>query len=498
MDARRQRLRHRLDVLPAFPTTAGALHLQPGGAGGLRRPGSSPKLGPTGDHLVYSTFLAAARLDAQHDRQRPSPWTPRARPTSSAGQRELRREPFRRPAARPSRRPTAGGTSPTGSSTSSTRPAPGGLLDATWAARSDDAAYGRGGGRRGRRLRRRAAPSAPNFPTTAGAYQTSLGGGVNTDAFVTKVATRRDDPGLLDLPRRQRQRRRAGRSRWTAGPGVRDRLHQLLELPRRLRRVPDEPGGGGLGMGSQDAFVTGLNAAGSALVLSTLHRRDGVGDGLRHRRGRLGLRRRSPAARPRANFPTYGRCSRPAGAGPDAFVTRLTPTGTLAYSTYLGGSSPTRRRRWPWTRRGAAYVAGYTNSTNLPEHAGRLPGEQRRRLRRLRRKILPPPDRAGDHVHQHATRGLLGDGPHHDRPEPDTQRHGGRQRDGDAGAGRRGRAGQRGGQSVGGTWTYDYTGTTLPEGTYDFAARATGRQRPAERLLLARLPRHRGPDRARR
>jgi large repetitive protein len=28
--------------------------------------------------------------------------------------------------------------------------------------------------------------------------------------------------------------------------------------------------------------------------------------------------------------------------------------------------------------------------------------------------------------------------------------------------------------SVGGTWTYDYTGTTLAECTYDFVARATG------------------------
>ncbi len=53
-----------------------------------------------------------------------------------------------------------------------------------------------------------------DFPTTAGAAQTTYAGG-SVDAFVTKLNADRIRAGLLDLPGRQRRRSAATASPWT-------------------------------------------------------------------------------------------------------------------------------------------------------------------------------------------------------------------------------------------------------------------------------------------
>src|SRR6202011_1827186 len=50
----------------------------------------------------------------------------------------------------------------------------------------------------------------------------------------------------------------------------------------------------------------------------------------------------------------------------DAFATKLTPAGGLAYSTYLGGSNLEAATGIAVDGSGAAYVTGYTLSTNSP------------------------------------------------------------------------------------------------------------------------------------
>jgi uncharacterized protein (TIGR03437 family) len=72
-----------------------------------------------------------------------------------------------------------------------------------------------------------------------------------------------------------------------------------------------------------------------------------------------------------ANFPTANAYQAVLGGGYDAFVTKLNPYGgsgavTLAYSTYLGGSSFDAALDAAVDAAGAAYVAGGTASSNFP------------------------------------------------------------------------------------------------------------------------------------
>lgn len=75
------------------------------------------------------------------------------------------------------------------------------------------------------------------------------------------------------------------------------------------------------------------------------------------------------------DFPTLSALQSQNGGGQDAFVAKLTPTGALSYSTYLGGSGGTPA--FPETgtaiavdSAGEAYVAGITSSTNFPVTTG--------------------------------------------------------------------------------------------------------------------------------
>jgi Beta-propeller repeat/Immunoglobulin domain/Abnormal spindle-like microcephaly-assoc'd, ASPM-SPD-2-Hydin len=54
----------------------------------------------------------------------------------------------------------------------------------------------------------------------------------------------------------------------------------------------------------------------------------------------------------------------------DAFVTKLTPNGLMAYSTFLGGSGNDMGKAIAVDASGAAYVAGQTFSSNFPTTAG--------------------------------------------------------------------------------------------------------------------------------
>src|SRR5262249_20244064 len=54
----------------------------------------------------------------------------------------------------------------------------------------------------------------------------------------------------------------------------------------------------------------------------------------------------------------------------DAFLARVATTGTLVYSSYLGGSSTDEARGVALDPRTNAYVAGFTSSTNLPGTSG--------------------------------------------------------------------------------------------------------------------------------
>jgi autotransporter-associated beta strand protein len=67
---------------------------------------------------------------------------------------------------------------------------------------------------------------------------------------------------------------------------------------------------------------------------------------------------------------TPGAFQESSGGFDDAFVTQLNPDGTLGYSTYLGGEQTDGGLGIAADALGNAYVTGYTNSTHFPTTAG--------------------------------------------------------------------------------------------------------------------------------
>ncbi|MET0624645.1 MAG: SBBP repeat-containing protein [Pyrinomonadaceae bacterium] len=121
--------------------------------------------------------------------------------------------------------------------------------------------------------------------------------------------------------------------------------------------------------GFQDAFVTKLNAAGTALVYSTYL----GGNGGEQARG-IAIDSAGNAYvtgfTGSTNFPTANPLQAAQGAGnsQDVFVTKLNAAGNaLVYSTYLGGDGALEFGEGiAVDSAGNAYVTGVTNSTNFP------------------------------------------------------------------------------------------------------------------------------------
>jgi len=138
-------------------------------------------------------------------------------------------------------------------------------------------------------------------------------------------------------------------------------LTNSSNFPTATGAFQSTPGGG------FDAFVTKLNAVGSALVYSTYL--GGSGDD-------LGLGIAVDAAgnasltgyTTSTNFPTTPGAFQPtSGGSADAFVTKLNSSGSaLIYSTYLGGSSDDRGFGLAVDSAGNAYVTGYSTSADFP------------------------------------------------------------------------------------------------------------------------------------
>jgi hypothetical protein len=122
--------------------------------------------------------------------------------------------------------------------------------------------------------------------------------------------------------------------------------------------------------GSQDAFVSKLNADGSDLVYSTYL-------------GGAGLESNAVIAVDRsggahvagttdsADLATAGASDTTYGGGSDSFVARLTNDGSaLAYATYIGGSSGDSGKGIALDNEGSAYITGSTGSSDFPTTPG--------------------------------------------------------------------------------------------------------------------------------
>ncbi len=125
-------------------------------------------------------------------------------------------------------------------------------------------------------------------------------------------------------------------------------------------------------VGTEDVFVTKFSADGSALVYSTyLGGTEGSNDEAGHgiavdSSGNAYVTGETGAT----NFPTTpGAFKTTKGSGVDAFVTKLSPSGALVYSTYLNGSAAgfnTIGRAIAVDAAGNAYVTGFTGNSTFP------------------------------------------------------------------------------------------------------------------------------------
>ncbi len=123
--------------------------------------------------------------------------------------------------------------------------------------------------------------------------------------------------------------------------------------------------------GGYDIFVTKLQSAGNALAFSTF-----IGGSSDDRTYAIAVDTAGATylvgSSASSNFPaTIGAYDTTYNGSVDAVVLKLNPTGTaLIYSTYLGGSSTEVADGLAIDGAGAAYVAGYTASSNFPTTPG--------------------------------------------------------------------------------------------------------------------------------
>jgi hypothetical protein len=117
---------------------------------------------------------------------------------------------------------------------------------------------------------------------------------------------------------------------------------------------------------SDDAFITKLNAAGSALVFSTYlgGTSDDHGSGITlDSAGNVYITGDTISG----NFPTANAFDGTHDLSTDAFVTKINAAGTaLVYSSFLGGSGLDTALAVTLDPSGNAYITGYTSSTNFP------------------------------------------------------------------------------------------------------------------------------------
>lgn len=210
--------------------------------------------------------------------------------------------------------------------------------------------------------------ASTDFPTTAGAFDTTFNGG-SFDGFVTKLAPGGasilystflgggGDDGIssiaIDANGNAYVTGAATSTNYPTTPGAFDTSNQSL-------------------VGLPDAVVTKINAAGSALVYSTyLGAAFNLEGGVAIAVDASGFAYVGGATN--GGFPTKGGSFDTSfnGGSFDGFITKVNTTGTdLVYSTYLGGSDEDYVFGLAIDGSGNAYVTGFTPSTNFPTTGG--------------------------------------------------------------------------------------------------------------------------------
>jgi hypothetical protein len=205
---------------------------------------------------------------------------------------------------------------------------------------------------------------SPDFPTTAGALDTTLGG--VRDAFVTKL-----NPTGAALV----YSTYFGGSETDLGGSIAvDSSGNAYVSGNTMSfNFPTTPGAFDTILNSNDvleAFVMKLNPSGSALVYSTL-----LGGSNGSSSNDIALDASGSVyvigSASSADFPTTPGAFDTTFSGGDVFVTKLNATGTAPiYSTFLGGTARDEGRSIAIDASGNAYATGITLSPDFPTTAG--------------------------------------------------------------------------------------------------------------------------------
>jgi len=216
---------------------------------------------------------------------------------------------------------------------------------------------------------------SPDFPTTAGAFRRTGAATNVSDVFVTKlnatgtalVYSTFIGGNDFDFGRRiaidgAGNAYITGQTKSSTFPTTANAFDRTFNIPGNCPRCAID---------NYDAFVTKLNATGSALVYSTFLGGTDIDDG----RG-IAVDAAGSAyvigETGSIDFPTTaGAISRTNHGAYDVFVTKLNASGSaLAYSTYLGGTQVENAERIVVDAGGSAYVMGSTSSIDFPVTAG--------------------------------------------------------------------------------------------------------------------------------
>lgn len=202
--------------------------------------------------------------------------------------------------------------------------------------------------------------ASSNFPITAGAYQSEYGG--NGDAFVSKLSSNGSLVYSTYLGGADFERV-FGVAVDLSGNAIVTGHTGSLNFPISPQAALADYSGWG------DGFVTKLNSSGSALIYSTYlgGDRSDIGNAIAvDAAGNAYITGETESL----NFPTTNgsfqplhTCSLPTTPGSwcsDAFVTKLSPSGAIVYSTFLGGRFTDRAYGIAVDSFGNAYVTGET------------------------------------------------------------------------------------------------------------------------------------------
>ncbi len=200
--------------------------------------------------------------------------------------------------------------------------------------------------------------NSSDFPTSTGAFQTSLKGANN--AFVTKLSP--DGSSLVY-------------STYLGGSAT-DYANSLAVdssgdvYLTGVTFSADFPTTSGAFQttykGSGDAFVTELNSTGTALVYSTYLGGSSDDEGVAIAIDSSGAAYVAGVTSS-TDFPTVSPLQKTLAGGKDAFVTKLAPGGaSLVYSTFLGGSGDDQAADLAVDSSGDAFIVGQTNSSDFP------------------------------------------------------------------------------------------------------------------------------------